>query len=147
MNPYPHLVSEYARLVKEGKDFPLGGFEPVPKPKLEPEAPKVLFFAPHPDDECISGGLAVRLMREARMKVINVAVTQGSKKERQAERLRELQDACKHLGFELATTGPNGLERIHPKTREQDPDHWSACVEVIGHILALEQPKVILFPH
>jgi hypothetical protein len=32
------------------------------------------------------GGLAVRLRREARMEVINVAVTQGSRKDRQAER-------------------------------------------------------------
>ena len=33
MNPYPHLVSEYARLLKEGKSYTLGGFQPAAKPK------------------------------------------------------------------------------------------------------------------
>src|SRR5437899_3341959 len=81
MNPYQQFVSEYARLHQQGKGYPLGTFEPAPRPELPPDAPRALFFAPHPDDECIAGGLALRLMREARMKVINVAVTQGSKKE------------------------------------------------------------------
>src|SRR6266446_1538875 len=98
MNPYHHLVSEHARLIKEGRTYPLGNFEPAPRPLLPPGAPKALFFAPHPDDECIIGGLALRLMREAAMNVINVSVTQGSKKERQAERFRELQKACKYIG-------------------------------------------------
>src|SRR5882724_1147047 len=105
MNPYKHFVLEYARLVKEGKSYPLGGFEPAIKSVLPSTAPKALFFAPHPDDECISGGIALRLMREAQMNVLNVAVTQGSKKERQADRLIELEGACKYLGFGLITTG------------------------------------------
>jgi LmbE family N-acetylglucosaminyl deacetylase len=37
-----------------------------------------LIFSPHPDDECIIGGLALRLLREAKWNVINVAVTLGS---------------------------------------------------------------------
>src|SRR5437867_2114280 len=99
MNPYKQFVSDFARLVNEGKSWPLGNLEPPPRPAIAADAPKALFFAPHPDDECIVGGLALRLMREARMNVINVAVTQGSKKERQAERYRELEGACRYLGF------------------------------------------------
>ena len=147
MNPYKRFVSEYAGLVEGGKSYPLGNFEPVRRPETAPNAPKGLFFAPHPDDECIVGGLAVRLMREARMNLINVAVTQGSKKERQAERLQELEAACKYIGFGLVTTGPHGLEKINPRTREQDGDHWAKCVRVIANILAGQQPRVILFPH
>ena len=64
-----------------------------------------MFFAPHPDDECISGGIALRLLRQAKARVINVPVTLGSKRERQAERFQELQNACRYLGFELASTG------------------------------------------
>src|SRR6478672_10175364 len=147
MNPYQKFVSEFNRLVQEGKSFPLGGFAPAPVPRIAPNAPNALFFSPHPDDECISGGIALRLMREAGMNLFNVAVTQGSKKERQAERLAELQAACKYIGFELITTGPGGLEKVNPKTREQDPAHWATCVSIILNILRAQQPRVIMFPH
>ncbi len=147
MNPYQNFVSEFVRLVQEGKKFPLGGSPPLPAQPLPPNAPTALFFAPHPDDECIVGGVALRLLREARMKLVNVAVTQGSNKQRQAERLQELQAACKYIGFELMTTGPGGLEKINPKTREQDPAHWATCVSVILNALKQHQPRVIMFPH
>jgi LmbE family N-acetylglucosaminyl deacetylase len=147
MNPYYQLVSEYVGLVREGKSYQLGNFPPAPKPSIPAYAPKALFFSPHPDDECISGGIAVRLLREAKMNVLNVAVTQGSKKERQAERLCELEGACKYLGFGLVTTGPNGLEKIHPKTRAQDPANWSTSIKTTVGILQQHQPRVIMFPH
>ena len=147
MTPYHQLVSEYGRLLKEGKSFPLGTFPPAPKPIIQPDAPRALFFAPHPDDECISGGLALRLMRQAKMRVANVAVTLGSKKERQAGRLHELKNACEYLGFQLITAGPNGLERINAKTRQQDSSHWAACVLTIQTILEETRPKVVLCPH
>jgi len=60
-------------------------------------APRVLIFSPHPDDECITGGLALRLLREAKWNVVNVAVTLGSDRVRQAARRRELQNACAAL--------------------------------------------------
>jgi LmbE family N-acetylglucosaminyl deacetylase len=147
MTPYHQLVSEYLRLLKEGRALPLGTFKPAPPPEIAPAAPKVLFFAPHPDDECIVAGIAFRLFRQARLKVLNVAVTLGSKKERQAGRLQELQNACRYIGFDLVRTGPNGLDRIHPKTREQDPAHWGACVKVIQGILETQRPKVVICPH
>lgn len=147
MNPYQQFVSEHARLIEQAKSYPLGGFAPAPKPSLASDAPKALFFAPHPDDECISGGIALRLLREAQMNVVNVAVTQGSNRERQAERLHELEGACDYLGFGLITTGPNGLEKINPKTRQQDSAHWRACVGVVAQILEQHHPRIIIFPH
>ena len=107
-----------------------------------------MFFAPHPDDETIVGALALRLFREAKMNLINVAVTQGSKRERQAERLAELQNACEYLGYGVQTTGPNGLEKV----TAQDATGRSAALgaawwQVIADILAKHQPRVILFPH
>ena len=59
--------------------------------------------------------LALRLQREAGMRVVNVAVTQGSNKARQAERWDELSAACDYLGFELVETVPGGLERINSR--------------------------------
>src|SRR5215471_16724335 len=105
MTPYHKLVSQYLELLKQGRSLPLGGFEPAARPKIAALAPRVLFFAPHPGDECIAGGLALRLLREAHLRVVNVAVTLGSKKERQAQRFEELGNACHYLGFELVCTG------------------------------------------
>jgi LmbE family N-acetylglucosaminyl deacetylase len=147
MNPYHRYVSELARLNREGRRFPLGGFEIPPRPSRSAEAPRVLIFSPHPDDECIIGGLAVRLMREAEMRVINVAVTQGSNKARQAARLSELKDACDYLGFELLQTAPHGLESINITARGSGTPAWRASVEIIAGIIADQRPQVVFFPH
>src|SRR6187549_3172841 len=117
MTPYRHFVSELARLVREGRQFPLGGFAPPSRPVVAADAPRALIFSPHPDDECIIGGLAVRLQRELGYRVVNVAVTQGSNKARQQGRWDELSQACRYLGFELVPTVPGGLERINATTR------------------------------
>jgi N-acetylglucosamine malate deacetylase 1 len=146
-NPYRKFVSEFSRAIADGKSLPLGGIPPHGKPAPNPNAPKVLIFSPHPDDECIIGGLALRLQREAGMRVINVAVTQGSNKERQEGRLCELKNACDWLGFELEQTGQRGLEAISPKTRANQPEHWADAVKVIAASLAKHQPRAILFPH
>ncbi|HZR19989.1 MAG TPA: PIG-L family deacetylase [Verrucomicrobiae bacterium] len=147
MTPYHDLVGKYIKLLEDGRALPLGGFEPTPRPALGPNAPRALFFAPHPDDECISGGIALRLMREAGFKIINVAVTLGSKKERQAARLAELRNACDYLGFDLLPTGPSGLDRINTKARQTDPKHWAQCVQVIRDIIESHHPTVLIFPH
>src|SRR5262245_26462509 len=90
MNPYHQYISELSKLVSSGKNFQLGGFPQLERPQISANAPKALIFSPHPDDECVIGAFAIRLMREAKMNVINVAVTQGNKAERKAERLEEL---------------------------------------------------------
>src|SRR6266536_6447214 len=77
MSPYHRFVSEYARLAEEGKMYPLGKSEPLPRPPIPPDAPKVLIFSPHPDDEVIIGGLALRLLREAQWRAIKVGVIRG----------------------------------------------------------------------
>jgi LmbE family N-acetylglucosaminyl deacetylase len=147
MNPYHRYVSELARQVQEGRRFPLGGFPAPARPALPHDAPRALIFSPHPDDECIIGGLAVRLMREAGMRVVNVAVTQGSNKARQAGRLDELKAACGYLGFDLIQTAPSGLERINLETRSGNPEQWRSSVEVIAAILEEQRPRVVFFPH
>ncbi|MHB9009422.1 MAG: PIG-L deacetylase family protein [Limisphaerales bacterium] len=147
MNPYPQFVAEFARLAREGKTLPLGGLPSALRPVIPDNAPKALIFSPHPDDECIIGGLALRLLREAGMRVVNVAVTQGSNPARQAGRLQELRAACDFLGFDLVQTAPHGLEKVSPKTRAADPSTWSGMVEIIARVLATQRPRVIFFPH
>jgi LmbE family N-acetylglucosaminyl deacetylase len=147
MNPYLNFVFSFSQLVKGGKSLPLGGIAPRHNPVLLSDAPVAMIFSPHPDDECIIGGLALRLMREADFRVVNVAVTLGSNKDRQQPRLQELKNACGWLGFDLEQTAPNGLEKITPKARANEPEHWTNAVKIIAASLAKNQPRVILFPH
>jgi N-acetylglucosamine malate deacetylase 1 len=147
MTPYHDYVSALARLVREGKSLPLGTFRNPDRPAPAADAPTALIFSPHPDDECIIGALAVRLQREGGYRIVNVAVTQGSNKARQAGRWDELRAACDYLGFELVETVPGGLEKISVTTRQNDSARWQAAVEVIARILRERRPQVIFFPH
>jgi N-acetylglucosamine malate deacetylase 1 len=147
MNPYRDFITAYARDYAAAQRTPMGGFAPLAKPTVAPSAPNVLIFSPHPDDECIIGALPLRLLRQSGMRVINVAVTQGSKKERQAARWAELQQACGFIGFDLIQTREGGLERVNAQTREQDPTFWAESVGIIRGILARTRPTVIFFPH
>tara|TARA_Y100000588_G_scaffold17607_1_gene18296 strand:+ start:1336 stop:2205 length:870 start_codon:yes stop_codon:yes gene_type:complete len=146
-NPYLSFASSFRQLVEKGVDLPLGGIKKPPRPKLAKDAPVVLIFSPHPDDECIIGSLPLRLMREAGTRVVNVAVTLGSNKKRKQARLSELRDACDYLGFELQETLPNGLERITPATRENEVEHWTSAIESIKVIFTEWSPEAIFFPH
>jgi LmbE family N-acetylglucosaminyl deacetylase len=147
MNPYQTFVAHYAQTLAHGAKLPLGD-QPAPQhAPLPANAPKALIFSPHPDDEVIIGGFPLRLRREAGMNVINVAVTQGSNKARQAERWKELTACCNYIGFGLVATRENGLEGINMKTRAQEPKQWSEKVERIAAILGEHNPRVIFFPH
>ena len=66
------------------------------------------------------------------MRVINVAVTQGSRKDRQEARYAELRGACDFLGYDLIQTASNGLENVNVKTREKDRTHWLEMVQVLA---------------
>ena len=120
MNPYHGFVTRTRSPAARGQAaIRSADFRRQPRPLLPADAPRALIFSPHPDDECIIGGLALRLLREAGMRVVNVAVTQGSQADRQEARWNELQAACEYLGFDLVATVPGGLERINPKTRAE----------------------------
>lgn len=147
MNPYYLFISEIARLQREGKQLPFGGLKPVIRPPLAPDAPKALIFSPHPDDEVIIGGLALRLLREAGYNISNVAVTQGSNQARQSERWMELVACCNHIGFGLIQTRPNGLAGVNLRLREREPGQWRSSVQRIAEILREQEPRIIFFPH
>ncbi len=145
LNPYQKFVSEYARLFQSGKKLPPGNPKKIPqRRKIPGDAAKALLFSPHPDDECIVGGLALRLLREANWNVINVAVTLGSKVERRTERLADLRGACDFLGFGLAVAG---WEDINPEAHREKRPAWRAAVEIVAEILTEQQPRAIFIPH
>jgi len=146
-NPYRALVEGFARLLSESEALSPAAVIP---PKRQPPAAdvsKALIFAPHPDDEVIIGGLPLRLLREQKLNVINVAVTLGSRPDRQTERWQELKNCCEYIGFGLVPAGEKGLEGINPIGREQQPQRWSAAVEAIADIIAAQQPSIIFVPH
>ncbi|MCG2659743.1 MAG: PIG-L family deacetylase, partial [Kiritimatiellae bacterium] len=91
--------------------------------------------------------LPLRLLRERKLNVINVAVTQGSRKDRQDERLAELRQACNYLGWGVLQTAERGLEKINLENREQKPAVWAEMVGVVAEILRKKQPRLIFVPH
>lgn len=149
MNPYLKYVTDFRDLIVSGKSLPLG----VPGPGVgqtsvpDAAAPRALIFSPHPDDECITGALPLRLTREAWMRVTNIAVTLGSNRDRQRARWKELSDACRWLGFGLESLAPNGLEQINPKTRSANPKHWESALSLVAGAILRHKPRVIIFPH
>jgi LmbE family N-acetylglucosaminyl deacetylase len=138
------FVSQLQRLVKQGQSLKTERISSGARPKILASTPKVLIFSPHPDDECITSGLALRLLREARWNIINVAVTLGSNHARRAARLAELQAACRFLGFSLAMAN---WEDIHPAARRKNRAPWREAVNTVAEILAEQQPRVIFVPH
>jgi N-acetylglucosamine malate deacetylase 1 len=143
VSQFQKFVSEQVRLFENGKKLSPPRFKTFTR-KISRKAPRVLIFSPHPDDEAIVGGLALRISREAKWNVSNVAVTLGSKKERRIARQRELKNACAFLGFDLIVAG---LEKINPEMRKKSRAHWSAAVQTISTIIAEKKPRVIFLPH
>lgn len=146
-NPYRGFVTALADTLAAAKELPLGGFASPEAAAPAAGSPTALIFAPHPDDECVIGALPLRLKRELGFDVVNVAVTQGSREDRRAERWQELSEGCAWLGFGLVATGEGGLTEIKPETRSENPVHWQAAVDVIAGIIAERKPKVVFFPH
>jgi hypothetical protein len=87
------------------------------------------------------------LLRESKWKVIDIAVTLGSRKDRKAGRWLELTNACRFLGFGLDKTAPDGLDNVRPATRSNDPAAWARMVSVIAALLKKHQPRTIFFPN
>jgi len=131
MKTYKDYISAYRRIFEQGKSV-TRSMEVTAPAVVSRDGPVVLLFSPHPDDECVSGGLALRLQREAGARVVNIPVTFGSNTERRAARCEELKASCKHLSFELPETfGLDGFE----------------TPEKIAEMLRVYHPQMIFFPH
>ncbi len=146
-NPYRAFVDGFARLLTENRAIGATVLARPGRPLVAADAPKALIFAPHPDDEVIIGGLPLRLLRELKINVVNVAVTLGSRVDRQIERWQELESCCDYIGFGLVATGERGLEGINTAAREKDPRRWALSVEAIARLLTEHRPSIVFFPH
>lgn len=127
MNPFLDYVQHLEAGLRGAKDLSVEGR----KRPIESES-KVLLFSPHPDDECITGLLPLRLMRETGRQVVNIPVTFGSDTKRQAGRALELENACAYLGF----------HNFRPADELQPLE-----VKDIVSVLMTFRPEVIFVPH
>jgi N-acetylglucosamine malate deacetylase 1 len=116
-------------------------------PARKPDAPIVALLSPHPDDECIVGGLALRLGVESGWRVVNMAITQGSDPTRQLARGEELRGACNYLGFECEFFGERGLTRVFQDARDRGGEAWQANVDTLAETLNRLRPALLLAPH
>ncbi|HTV54989.1 MAG TPA: PIG-L family deacetylase [Terriglobia bacterium] len=144
-------LNEVTGAVDCGKAIPLG---PSPSPLSPPpvtlpaSAGKVVYCAPHPDDECLSGALAFRLRNDSGARITNVAITLGSDKEQRPRRLRELESACHAAGFELVVPQhPSGFDHVTQLNRKEKAAEWSSKVTALREIFDRENPDAILTPH
>jgi len=127
MNPYLEFVQNIEAGIRKAEGLTVSG----KRRRIESDS-KVLLFSPHPDDECITGLLPLRLMLETGRQVINVPVTFGSNVERQSERAEELKDACGYLGW--------GIYRAREDFQPLEVD------DIVG-VLSEFQPDIIFVPH
>lgn len=152
-NPYAAYVRDLADHVRAAASLPLGGL-PLPQGGVpSTEAPAALLFSPHPDDECVTGLLPLRLMREAGMRVLNVPVTYGSAIERRTERHAELRGACAYLGWDVVEWTITGERHVTacrkapmlPAEGSLDfaPLSMARAVEVLQEL----QPAILFLPH
>ena len=147
MKSYRDFVAAFSETMEKAKSLPLGKAIAASLPELPSDAPKVLLFSPHPDDEVITGALPLRLLRQGRRQIINVAITLGRHQERRQPRLDELRGCCEYIGFDVIVAGENGLTDVYIKTRKEIPEHWAKCVDSIAEILRDNRPDIIFFPH
>jgi LmbE family N-acetylglucosaminyl deacetylase len=140
------------RAMEAGKEIPLG---PSPKPLVAPavevsegEALRIVVCSPHPDDEALIGALPLRLRMELGAVVTGCAITFGSHPDQRARRLRELESACRVLGFNLVVANPPlGFERVTLDNRTHYAAEWAAKVQVLSEVFERENPDVVFAPH
>ena len=109
--------------------------------------PCALLLSPHPDDECLTGALPLRLLREENWQIINVAVTLGSNVDRQMVRCAELAKACTVLGFEGVLLQEEGKYPVTPTLRDQSPPAWQKMVARFCEIITYCRPQAVFLPH
>jgi LmbE family N-acetylglucosaminyl deacetylase len=146
-NPYSGYISSIQTGFLQAAGIQPSKEKTKKHPPLSTSAPRVVILAPHPDDECVMGGLPLRLRREAGCEVITLPVTLGSNPDRKEERKNELQDACDTLGFTLGDVAPLGLNEINPNGRQSNPENWKSSLNALAGALEQYAPSMLFFPN
>jgi LmbE family N-acetylglucosaminyl deacetylase len=142
-------ISEYTRLLRQRVTAPsvLATSLSINAVKRDVARPCAVIFSPHPDDECLTGALPLRLRHEQNWQIINLALTLGSKTERRASRSQELSASCQTLGFECVLPVDEGFSDLTPLARQNDPLEWRKKVASISNLLSEIKPHAVFLPH
>ncbi len=146
-------VVESVKAMERGSDIPIGPSSEALNPELRPgaDAPKIIICSPHPDDEALIGAMPLRLRVEHGASIVNCAITLGSNVGQKQRRQRELESACRVLGFRLlipkTDSGPLGFDHVNQDTRQNRGEEWAAKVEILAEIFGREKPDAVFAPH
>ncbi|MBU0730632.1 MAG: PIG-L family deacetylase [Proteobacteria bacterium] len=111
-------------------------------------AKNILIFSPHPDDETLTGSLALRLMHEGGHRIINISMTYGSNPARRKIRQQEQKSACEVLGFEcVPVIEPDAFDRLNLKNEDHGGSPWEEKRQTLVEILKGYAPELVIFPH
>jgi LmbE family N-acetylglucosaminyl deacetylase len=149
-DPYLACLSAFAKCAKRDLPVPELRKDSIPsnhEPPRRSEAPCALLLTPHPDDECLTGALPLRLRQEAGWQVVNVAITLGSKAERRQERWDELGRACRLLEFDVMQAVPEGFATVRGEVRETQPKIWEKMAQRVAEIVNRYKPQAVFLPH
>ena len=150
MTPYHDFVSDdRAAGCATASTSRSADFRPPAPAHLPADAPRALIFSPHPDDECIIGGLPLRLHARSA-----ACASSTSRSPRAATRSvrpsggRSCEAACDYLGFDLVADGARrpraNQRRRHASRIRRD---WGASVDVIAESSPSTQPAADFLPH
>ncbi|MCL2474366.1 MAG: PIG-L family deacetylase [Alphaproteobacteria bacterium] len=146
------LVEDYMRLAGASIDVP--DISPISISIDMPAKRKdkcAVILAPHPDDECITGGIALRLKQELDWQIYVIPITLGSDESRKKERLSELSFACASLGFDCVLPDDMAFSDINPdariNTHSKESISWNSKVLKITEMLSAISPNAVFLPH
>jgi N-acetylglucosamine malate deacetylase 1 len=119
----------------------------VPDDRRPPNLPRVVICAPHPDDEMLTGALALRLHRQEAASVLVLALTLGSDPARKTSRGEELAAACRTAGFDWClAVEPLAFPVLRPEL-ERQANEWRQMLAVLDSHFVRESPALVLVPH
>jgi LmbE family N-acetylglucosaminyl deacetylase len=97
---------------------------------------RILILAPHPDDECLMSGFAVRAVETFQAEVGVIPFSYGSKIERRTERKAELAHALSSLGFTLVESRaiPGSADELTAKEFDSALEKFKPDVVISAHL-------------
>ena len=141
------MIADYLRLLRRPLAMPEVAASSLSTafPANAEGRPCALLLSPHPDDECLTGALPLRLKQELGWQIVNVAVSLGSNVSRREARKIELSKACAALDFNCVLTEMDGFSDLKPNNRGDEAwaDKVARLAEIIGHT----KPQAIFLPH
>lgn len=143
-------VEQFSDLYKAGRDLPgvsRGGSSALQTLPMDEGRHDIIICSPHPDDEALSGALALRLQGE-NTRVLNLAMTLGSNPARQKQRKSELAASCRVLGFDCRLAHePLGFSNLGHVSATKDGPARQQRTDILTSHFNREMPELILFPH